>query len=1012
MGETKDQRYFMAPGETARLGSGQDPEPAPMPRLPLDRRDFLKASGFALAFASGCSRSPLHEAIPLLAADPEMVPGRASWYASTCAGCTAGCGVLGKSRDGRPIKLEGNDLHPLSQGGLCAVGQATLLELYDGQRLRGPLRRGEVSDWPTVDAAIGDALSRAADGGLPVRLLTETVNSPSELAAIREFGRRFSDFRHVVYDPLSSAAILDAHLRTFGIRTLPHYDFAKAEVIAAFDADFLGSWISPVEFTAGYQAGRQLEIESPRLSYHLQAEARLSLTGSNADRRVLLHPAETVSTLRYLAAHVAAHAGRTDDALPTVQPGSHSAPWVGDLAARLWHARGRSLVVSGSQELAAQLLCNLINELLGNYEQTLSIQRPSYQRTGDDRALADLERELEAGAVEVLLTRGVNPIYDLPNGSRWEGYLSATPLTVSFAHGLDETALATWAVCPEHHFLEDWRDAEPVAGRLSLTQPLVNPRGDTRAFTTSLLAWSGRPVENLEWMQEVWREEIVARADGGAFQQLWQQAVQRGQLDVAINEAVALSPATASFDFTALGSLAAPAAERDTSGLSLVLYPKLGMLDGRHAHNAWLQELPDPISKVSWDNYASLSPETAAEYGVEDGDLIEIAAGEHKTVLPAHLQPGQHPGVVAVALGYGRAGTDRFHGVGPDWLEAEATVGVGERVGVRINDWLRSDDGLLSCEGTEVSLRATGGHRRLAFTQVYDDREVPERLRPANGEPRPIIQETVLPAYLEDRGAGEPHSHHFDGNLWPEYPEGEHHWAMAIDLSACTGCSGCVIACQVENNVPVVGRDEIRRRRDLYWMRIDRYYAESEQGVDVFHQPMLCHHCDNAPCETVCPVAATVHSEEGLNQQVYNRCVGTRYCANNCPYKVRRFNWFDYPRPSAEENLVLNPDVTVRSRGVMEKCSFCVQRIEGAKIAAKTERRELVDGEFQTACQQSCPADAIVFGDVTDPESAISKALGSERHYRLFEELNILPSVGYLRVVRNRSEGEKGAAHV
>jgi molybdopterin-containing oxidoreductase family iron-sulfur binding subunit len=324
-------------------------------------------------------------------------------------------------------------------------------------------------------------------------------------------------------------------------------------------------------------------------------------------------------------------------------------------------------------------------------------------------------------------------------------------------------------------------------------------------------------------------------------------------------------------------------------------------------------------------------------------------------------------------------------------------------VGTRANGWAPG--------GQPVEVRATGGRRPLASIQIYHDLEVPENLRPSNGEPRPIIQETTLPAFIENRSAGEPHLHEFDANLWPELPRDGNHWAMAIDLSACTGCSGCVVACQVENNIPAVGRDEIRRQRDMYWMRIDRYYSPVEDSVDVVHQPMLCHHCDNAPCESVCPVAATVHSEDGLNQQVYNRCVGTRYCANNCPFKVRRFNWFDYSRDDEMENLVLNPDVTVRSRGVMEKCSFCVQRIQGARIAAKSEGRGLVDGEVTTACQQSCPADAIVFGDLADSESEISRAVAGERHYRLFEDLNILPSVGYQRLVRNREGGEGEDTH-
>ena len=991
----------------------------------LGRRDFLKASGFFVAGASlGCARGPAPEAIALLEASPEMVPGRSSWYASTCGACSAACGVLVRSRDGRPLKLEGNPLHGLSRGGLCAVGQASLLELYDSQRLRRPLWRGGETTWEELDAEISRGLAGAAAKGLPVRLLTETMHSPSELAAIARFGEAFDDFRHVVYDPLSVSAILDAHAATHGRRVLPRYRFEAADVLVSFDADFLSTWISPVEFTAGYSAARDLSGEPPHMSYHLQIESRLSLTGSNADERRVIHPAEMSSWMRHLAAVLAARSGRgAEGAFPPVgqTPGAVAA-----VAERLWAAQGRSLVVCGSQDLGNQILCNRINHLLGNYGPCLDLERPSQQKQGDDGALADLRRELAEGRVEVLLVRTVNPLFDLPGGGELAAEIGRVPFSVSFARSMDETAGATTAVCPEPHFLEDWRDAEPVPGKLSLTQPLVRPLGATRGFARSLLTWSGDPKEELEWLRQVWRRRIFPLAAAGAaavedppppaspgpgsrepaFRKFWDRALHDGYVEVPPppREPAAFDPA------------ALEAAEGEAIGdprreaFILVLYPKAGMLDGRHAHNAWLQELPDPVTKVSWDNYACLSPGTAAKLGLGEGDLVRITGpGEGRDlVLPAFLQPGQHDAVVAVARGYGRSGTDRFAGIAPSWLGGEPTVEAGGTVGIRAEDWLdRRHERLESIiQGVEVA--AAGGRRRLAVSQVYDDLEVPEKLRPADGHPRPIIQQASLAAYTADRGAGRPHGHFPQADLWPEPPPGKHHWGMAIDLTACTGCSACVLACQVENNVPVVGRDEVRRRRDLYWLRIDRYYSHEGGDLEVAHQPMLCHHCDNAPCETVCPVLATVHSDEGLNQQVYNRCVGTRYCANNCPFKVRRFNWFDYPRDDATANLALNPDVTVRSRGVMEKCSFCVQRIQEAKIAARGRGEELAVDAVRTACQQSCPAGAIAFGDLLDPGSEIARTVADPRHYRLFEELNIQPSVGYLRLVRNRPEEEKG----
>ncbi len=984
------------------------------------RRDFLKASGFLFAGATlGCSRGPAPEAIPLLEGTPEMVPGRSSWYASTCGACSAACGAVVRSRDGRPLKLEGNSLHPLSQGGLCGIGQASLLELYDSQRLQQPLWQGEVADWQDVDTRIEKALEGAASGR-PVRLLTETIHSPTELAAIGRFGERFENFRHVSYDPLSCSAILDAHAATHGLRVVPRYRFEAAEVLVSFDADFLGTWISPVEFTAGYSKARDLSGEPPRMSHHLQIESRLSLTGSNADQRVAIHPAELASWVRHLAAEL----GRLSASVVELSAAAvgEVPPVVAAAAERLWHAKGRSLVVCGSQDLATQILCNLINELLGNYGHSLDLERPSRQKQGDDRALAELRREIADGQVEVLLIRGVNPVYDLPGGEEWAAQIAQVPLSVSFARARDETASVTTAICPEPHFLEDWRDAEPVVGTLSLTQPLIQPMGLTRGFASSLLTWSGDPRGELAWLREVWEREVwtegsLAEASTpGGFRAFWDRALHDGYAEVA---RTALTPGA--FDSSALEAVKEEMAEHPQGdSLALILYPKAGMLDGRHGHNAWLQELPDPVSKVSWDNYACLSPAAASKLGVEMGDMVKISrsGGGQDLVLPAFLQLGQHDGTVAVALGYGRAGTDRFEGIGPVWLEGRPTVEAGGTVGVRAADWLAWSRERLDPVSYGVKVGAAGGHRQLAQIQVYEGLEVPENLRPVDGRPRPIVQQASLVAYGADRSAGKPHGHFPEANLWPEYPTGKHHWGMAIDLTACTGCSACVIACQVENNVPVVGRDEVRRRRDLYWMRIDRYYSQEGEDLQVSHQPMLCHHCDNAPCETVCPVLATVHSDEGLNQQVYNRCVGTRYCANNCPFKVRRFNWFEYPHADATANLVLNPDVTVRSRGVMEKCSFCVQRIQEAKISSRSRGEELPIDAVKTACQQSCPAAAIVFGDLANPDSEIAKVVSDPRHYRLFEELNILPSVGYQRLIRNqpshdqpshgRSEEEKG----
>ena len=449
-----------------------------------------------------------------------------------------------------------------------------------------------------------------------------------------------------------------------------------------------------------------------------------------------------------------------------------------------------------------------------------------------------------------------------------------------------------------------------------------------------------------------------------------------------------------------------PPLKRDT-GLELVLYSKVALREGAHAHNPWLQELPDPVSHIVWDNYAALSTALADELGVVEGDLVRIRAAEvdGELELPVHVQVGQHDRVVAVALGYGRVGTDRFANLAPDWIEARPMIAAGETLGVNAAPWLRIVEGRQRADVLGVTVEKAGGRHELACTQDYHRLEVPEHLAPEGGEVRDVLQRSVLGGHAVHAAHGAGHADAV--NLWPDDPGGPaHDWAMVIDLSVCTGCSGCVVSCQAENNVPVVGRDEVARHREMHWIRIDRYYGGDDDALRVSHQPMMCQHCDNAPCEAVCPVLATVHSSEGLNQQVYNRCVGTRYCANTCPYKVRRFNWFEYPRDDDHANHALNPDVTVRSRGVMEKCSMCAQRINEAKGAARREGRTLADGEIQTACQQSCPTKAIVFGDLSDPESEVSIAMHGERHYRALEELNVRPSVGYLTEVRNTGPTE------
>ena len=1006
MSKRKIKRYWKSLEERdatpSDLQALADESPKGGPRQ-FRRRDFLKATGFTLgmAFATGCSRAPLQRAIPLLSQPGDFVPGRSLFYASTCAGCSAGCGLLAKARDGRPIKLEGNPQHPVSRGGLCATGQASILGLYDSQRLQHPLKQGKKSSWTEVDREIQAELASIRRDRGAVRFLSGTMTGLTTRAAIQEFLESFPDARHVVYDPLSNSALLDAHEQTHGVRVLPRFHFDKAEVIVSFDADFLGTWISPVEYTADYRAGR--DLEEKRVSYHAQFEPRLSVTGSKADRRLAVAPGEMGLLLTHLAQRVARRAGSPFASGEPEAP-SVDAALLDELTDRLWRARGRSLIVCGANDLEQQVLTSYLNHLLGNYGSTLDVENPSLQARGSNKELEVLLQELQDGKVKALFIHGVNPAFDLPDSEAFIGVLRKVPLLVSFAQRVDETAALAQYVLPEQHYLESWSDAEPVSGIVGISQPAVHPLGDARPLLETLATWNGKPQPTYDLLREYWKAQIFSRQKKEAnFEVFWDRTVQDG---FAAVEPLPFKPKP----FNALAVQPIARAQRlAPDSFALVLYPTVAMLDGRNAYNPWLHELPDPITKVTWDNYACIAPTAAQRLGIAEGDVVRLeSSGGPVLELPAYIQPGQHDQAIAVALGYGSNLSARFAKVGPQWIEALVSVGENGVVGANAAPLLKSRDGTLQYTGATVRLSRTGQQRELASTQIHNTLTVPKKLTPRGSGPRPIVQETTLAAYWKDPHSGV-EDHEEKEDLWPtDHPYTGPRWGMVIDQNACTGCSSCVIACQAENNIPVVGRDEIRRNREMHWMRIDRYYSETESGqIEVSYEPLMCQQCDNAPCETVCPVLATVHSEDGLNQQVYNRCIGTRYCANNCPYKARRFNWFNYAHDDLLQNLVLNPDVAVRSRGVMEKCTFCVQRIQEAKIEAKRRGEKVTDGAVQTACQQSCPAQAIYFGDLNDPNSRVSKMMANPRRYRVLEELNVRPAVGYLTIVRNRPQEGK-----
>jgi Fe-S-cluster-containing dehydrogenase component len=955
------------------------------------RRDFLTRIGFTLAASAlaSCSRAPVQKAIPFLNKPEEVTPGVASWYATTCGGCSASCALLVKTRDGRPIKIEGNAESQLFGGGTCAAGQATVLSLYDPDRLRGPRWRGGATTWPAVDREISERLAAAA--GRRVVLLSGTVTSPSMRSLIADWSAR-RGFSHIVYDAVSFSGLREATRSCFGVDGIPHFRFDRADTIVGIEADFLGTWLSPVEFTRQYAARRKRALDGGSLQ-HAQFEAGVSLTGCNADRRVLMSPSAHGATALALLRQVAARAGIVDRALDLDAAVDHAA--IAAAADAVWRARGRSIVVSGSNDASTQAIVLAINALLGNLGTTVDVDAPSLQKQGDDAAMARLVDDMQRGEVHALLVDGVNPAYDYPDAAGFARGMESVALTVSFADRVDETASHCDAVCPNHHFLEAWNDAEPVAGSFSLAQPTIAPLFDTRATGDSLLAWLGGKTDFYSYVREVWRRDLFPKQDRfESFDAFWDHALHDGVFEVPA-PAVSRGPTIGHERLTAAWRAGAAvvaaeyrraAAARRPDRFELHLYETVALGDGRHANNPWLQELPDPVTKVTWGHHATLAASAAARLGVVSGDVVRLSLDDRAIELPVLVQAGQARDTVSIALGYGRAHAGR----------------VGNSIGGNAFPFVAAGSGGRRYARMDVEIRKTGRQQTLAATQTHH-----------SVEGRPIVRTTTLEALLAD----EPIPEKPAPSLWPEREGSEHHWAMVVDLNACTGCSACVTACQAENNVPVVGPDEVARGREMHWIRVDRYYAGDDADLKTSMQPMMCQHCQNAPCETVCPVLATVHSSDGINQQIYNRCVGTRYCENNCPYKVRRFNWFqyagnerfDYTLTDPLERMVLNPDVAVRSRGVMEKCSLCVQRIQAGKVSAKRDGRPLADGAIQTACAQACPANAIVFGDLNNPESEVAKLRRGRRHYTVLEELGTRPNVGYLMRVTNARNSEPTA---
>jgi len=1004
------------------------------------RRDFLKMMGFGVSAATlAACEAPTRYALPYVNKPVDVDPSVANYYASSYINGGDYCSIVVKTREGRPIKIDGNTLSNVTKGGTSAQVEASVLSLYDDYRLRYPQAGAKKATWEELDSQVIAKLNEVSNQGGQIRIVSNSILSPSTKAAIEKFKTKFPTTQHIQYDPNSSYGMWKANEESFGSGFIPSYDFSKAKTIVSIAADFLGTWVAPIEFTKQYAATRELGDDKKEMSRHYQFESNLSLTGANADYRTTIRPSQEGLVVAQLFNLIGAKVGKSVGAGIEDKEINKT---LSKAAEELWANKGASLVVAGSNDKAVQLLVNDINDMLSNYGVTILPGSSVNYRQGNDETMAAFVSEAIAGKVNAVIFYNCNPVYDHPNGAALVPALKNIALSVSTSNTPDETASACQFVAIDHHYLESWNDAEPKKGSYSLSQPTITRIFNSRQAQSSFLTWAGEAdTDYFKFVKSNWNSWFFKDSGSGNAQMFWDKCLYDGVFEVKSEEA---APLVFNGDVGAAAASISANYKANNTGLEVAIYESYGVGTGSQANNPLLQELPDPITKVVWDHPVTISSKDAVAAGItNDGEsntqLATLTVGKISVEVPVLIQPGQAQGTLGISLGYGRT-----------------NVGlVGKSVqGVNAYPFLSMMNGSVNLSVTGgVNIKTTGKEFQLAQTQTHNTYMGRHN----------VIQESILSEYIKDPKAGrdEPKISKWDEkvepsslSLWKGHDYNNHHWGMSIDMNACSGCGACVVACNVENNVALVGKDEVIRRREMHWLRIDRYYSsdagiedlkgleKASENPEVVFQPMLCQHCNNAPCETVCPVAATTHSTEGVNQMTYNRCIGTRYCANNCPYKVRRFNWFKYHdnQKFAEVNpamntdlgrMVLNPDVTVRSRGVMEKCSFCVQRIQAGKLTAKKEKRTLQDGEVVVACQTACSSGAIVFGDMNDPESKLSKLLkietqykevtrngktekvvdygidkkiGNPRAYRVLDEIGVKPNIFYLTKIKNKEK--------
>lgn len=966
----------------------------------ISRRKFLALLGASAAVAgTACTDyRDKGEIIPYNKKPEEIILGRPNYYASTCTACSNACGILIKTREGRPIKVDGNPDHPVSKGKICAQGQASIMDLYNPDRLKNPKKKlsNRFVDYYWKDADQEIILALRTAGNREIAIITDKIVSPTFLKVLDDFKSKVPNVKVYSYNQTYHETRNRAWVKSYGTGVFPAIKWNDAKVIVSLDGDFLGESDNKIENVRLFAEGRDVMTKSFNRLYVV--EGNLSITGMNADYRLRLKPDEQHKFVLALLIDVAKRLGIN----PPLNTAGLSLDKIAgefkldqkvlnNLSTDLINNRSKSIIYAGNHlPESVHLLVNYLNDILDNKKlYDFENARIEIQAASSATDFKNLVVKMNNKSVAVVIHLNTNPVYTLPEDLEYEKALENVSNVITVAEIESETTNLSNYILPSHHMLEAWGDANTRSGVLSLQQPVIAPLYDTRQTETILLSWISSSEETdpekiyHQYLMNNWEKSYYPKSNSELpFKEFWYGALHDG---VMINNESGIN--STSFNLSSLNEITPI---QPISAFALQLKESYSLRDGRFANNGWLQELPHPVSKITWDNYAAISPTFAKELGIEDSDFIEIKSGENSLQIPALIQPGLADNLVVVELGYGRT-----------------TAGiVGSNVGFNAGKLLKSSDSLFNFLYSGVEVNRTGDRYNLVAAQtIY---EFNEGIRKDLPEKRGIIREGTVNQYLKDPHFLHAHSEESEISVNKAIPYPGVKWGMAIDMNKCIGCGECIVACNVENNIPVVGKEQVDKGREMHWIRIDRYYSGEPEDPKVTNQPMLCQHCDQAPCENVCPVVATTHSPDGLNQMVYNRCVGTRYCSNNCPYKVRRFNYFnfrDHFRDGYQENpvfaLLSNPEVTVRSRGVMEKCTFCIQRISEARANATMHNKQIKGSDVKTACQEACASNAITFGDINDDQEEFHKYRNHELGYYVLEELNIAPNVTYLAKLRN-----------